>query len=143
MKVKIDSIVKGGKLGRNRNVLVKSLKEFEGKDITITIEKKRKQRSNDQNAYYWGVIIKLIQLAIIESWGEKKDSKQIHELLKRELNYIERHNESTGEIIKDAKSTTENSTAEQEIFHENCRRFANEWFNIIIPLPNEQMTIEA
>jgi len=143
MKVKIDSTVLNGVLSRNRTPLANAVKQFNGKDITITVETKRKVRSNDQNAYYWGVIVSLIRLAILEEWGEKKSSNQIHELLKTQCNYIERINESTGEVIKESKSTTDNSTSEQELYHELCRKWAFDWFNIEIPLPNEQITIEV
>ena len=142
MKVKIDSTVVNGVLSRNRIPLANAVKQFNGKDITITLEKKRKARSNDQNAYYWGVVVSLIRLAIIEAWGEKKTSNEIHELLKTECNYQERINEETGEVLKESKSTTNNSTEEQEIFHDLCRRWAFDWFNIEIPLPNEQILIE-
>jgi len=142
VKIKIDSTVVNGVLSRNRTPLANAVKQFNGQDITITVEKKRKVRSNYQNRYYWGVIVSLIQLAILESWGEKKTAQQIHELLKTECNYTERVNEQTGELLKESKSTTDNSTAEQEVYHDLCRKWANEWFNLEIPLPNEQITIE-
>lgn len=142
MKTKINSRVENGVLIRNRKSLNKAIQEFNGKDVLITIEKKRKVRSTMQNSYYWGVIVSLIQLAIKEEWQDKKSKDQVHELLKRELNFVERVNHQTGEIIKDAKSTTENSTTEQEVYHEDCRRWAKEWFNIEVPLPSEQIEIE-
>ncbi len=143
MKVKIHSQVIDGKLKRNRNALATSIKEFEGKDITITIERKKKNRSIMQNSYYWAVIVPLIDNAIRESWGERYSREQIHELLKKECNYVERHNESTGEIIKVSQTTTNLSTIQFEEYEESCRRWALEWFNIIIPLPNEQIEIKV
>lgn len=142
MKVSIFSNVVNGVLGRNRMAFRRLLSEFEGKDIEIIIQRKKKTRSNNQNAYYWGVIVKLVQNAIKEQWGERMTSNDVHSMLKTELNYVERYNEKTGEVIKVAKSTTQNTTTEQEEYHEECRRFAKEWFNIDIPLPNEQIEIE-
>lgn len=142
MKAKINSRVENGKLTRNRKAISKAFNEFEGKDIVITIEKKRKKRSNMQNAYYWGVIVNLVKNAIKESWGEKLSSDEVHEILKVQNNFKEQVNKETGEVIRYYKSTTENSTLEQEDYHEDCRRWAKEWFNIEIPLPNEQIEIE-
>lgn len=142
MKVKINSKVVNDKVAMNIKALQKAFKQFNGKDITITIEKKRKKRSTMQNSYYWAVIVSLVQLAIKDAWGEVKTNDEVHELLKTNCNYIERVNEDTGEWIKDPKSTTENSTSEQEEFHAQCRLWAYEWFGIDIPLPNEQIEIE-
>jgi len=142
MKVQIISSVKDGKLVRNRKALTTSIAEFEGKEILITIQKKQKHHSDNQRGYYFGVIVSCVRLAIAEHWGEKLDSNQVHEILKSECNSFEKVNKETGEIIKVGKSIKEHTTTEQEEFHEDCRRWAKDWFNIIIPLPNEQMEIK-
>jgi hypothetical protein len=41
-----------------------------------------------------------------------------------------------------SKSTTENTTTDQEIFHDRCRKLALEMFNVSIPLPNQQVNFE-
>lgn len=142
MKVSINSKVVFNKLASNRKLLAKTIEEFNGKEITITIENKKKKRSNEQNKYYWGVIIKLIQNAIKEEWGERKTSLEVHEMLKAKFNFTEHVNEGTGEILLIGKSTTENTTTQQEEYQEDCRIFAKEWFNIEIPLPNEELEID-
>lgn len=142
MKVTIYTNVVDGIIKRNRKSLAESIKQFNGKEITITIEKKKKKRSNEQNKYYWGVIVILIKNAIRDMWGENMTTLQVHEMLKKELNFIEKVNENTGEVIKIAKSTTENSTVDMENYHEDCRKFAKDWFNVEIPLPNEDLTLE-
>lgn len=142
MKVTIYTNVVDGVIKRNRKSLAESIKQFNGKEITITIEKKKKKRSNEQNKYYWGVLVILIKNAIRETWGENMTTLQVHEMLKKELNFIEKVNENTGEVIKIAKSTTENSTVDMENYHEDCRKFAKDWFNVEIPLPNEDLTLE-
>jgi hypothetical protein len=142
MKIKIDSKVVNGFLSKNRIPLTNAVKQFNGKNITIIIKEQEKPRSNDQNSYYWAVIVNMVKLAILNEWGENKSINEVHELLKTECNYIERVNHSTGEVLKDSKSTTENSTKEQELFHDLCRKFALEWFNIEIPLPKEEIEVE-
>jgi hypothetical protein len=141
MKVQINSKVENGKLSTNRNSIAKAINEFNGKEVTITIENKIKKRTTPQNRYYWGCMLPILKAAIYETWGEVKSIEEIHNWAKVQFNYVEKINESTGEIIKLAKSTTENNTTEQEIYHEEIRRFAKEWFGVEIPLPNEVLTI--
>ena len=55
-KAEIITDVNNGTLRRNRNLIKKVIGMFEGKTILITIQLNRKRRSNNQNAYYFGVI---------------------------------------------------------------------------------------
>jgi hypothetical protein len=142
-KVTIMSKVVDGKLARNRKSLVNSLSEHEGKEIVITIERKRKKHSDLQRGYYFGVIVALVKEAIFISWGDKLDSNEVHEILKTNCNWIERPNKQTGEFIRIAGSIKQHTTSEQEDYHTECRQWAKEWFNIDIPLPNEQVEIEV
>ncbi|MCA9496799.1 MAG: hypothetical protein KC589_07670 [Nanoarchaeota archaeon] len=141
-KISINSNVENGLLKSNKKAIRTAIESFEGKQIRITIERKRKVRSTPQNRYYWGVVIPLIQSSFVDTWGERKTKEEIHEFLKREFQFTEYVNENTGEIIKVGKSTTENTTVEFEEFMDDCRNFAQEWFGVIIPLPNEQMELE-
>jgi hypothetical protein len=142
-KVKIFSNVVDNKLARNRKFLANSLEQFNGKEIVITIEKKTKKHSDLQRGYYFGVIVPLIKEAIFIEWGDKMDSNEVHELLKSNCNFKEKVNQETSEIIRVAGSIKQHTTIEQEEFHEGCRRWAKEWFNIDIPLPNEQIEIQV
>jgi hypothetical protein len=57
MRIEIESKVLNGKLETNRELLSDVINSLEGKDIIITIEKKkRKKRSNPQNSFYWGIV---------------------------------------------------------------------------------------
>jgi hypothetical protein len=58
-----------------------------------------------------------------------------------QFNTIEIINEKTGEVINVPKSTTENSTTDQEEYHLQIRDFLKEWFNVDCPLPNEDLTL--
>ncbi len=133
--------VRGGRfVPDNRGLLASHIKSFEGMDVQFTISKRRKRRSGDQNAYYWGVVVNMVRDGMQEVWGEHVSLEESHHILKFQCNYEERVNEATGEIIKIPKTTTELSTAEFEEYLERCRRFAQEWLQVIIPLPNEQVT---
>jgi hypothetical protein len=142
MKVQINTKIINGKITNNRESFIRSLIEFNNKEITITIERKRRKRSNEQNAYLWCCIYPLIKQGFFETCGEVFTINEVHEIMKLKFNFIELTNESTGEVITAPKSTTKNTKFEQEQYHEQCRQFALEWFNITIPLPNEQIEIK-
>jgi hypothetical protein len=140
-KVEVVSTVVNGNLKRNRNAIKKVIEQFEGKTILLTIKLNRKQRSNNQNNYYWGVIIPIWKDILLKEWGDFYSSQETHDFLKYNCNFNERVNKNTGEIIRVSKSTQSNSTTEQEEMHDNCRKLALEMFNVDIPLPNEQLVI--
>lgn len=131
-----------GNLQRNKAKILQAIKSFDGKEIEIIIKRKRKSRSNPQNAYYFGVIIPITQRAINDEWGEIWSIQKTHEFLKNMFLYEEKTNHETSEIIKIPKSTTENSTLEQEMYHTQIRNFLLEWFNVDIPLPNEHINFD-
>lgn len=141
-KVEIITEIRNGKFVRNRPTIKKAVEQFDGKTIVITIQQQRTQRSNNQNNYYWGVIVPMVRSGLNETTGEVFSNNEVHEWLKHQFNFKELINEETGEIVKLPKSTSDNSTTEQEVYHEQIRRFAIEWFNIIIPLPNEDLKLE-
>lgn len=142
MKYEIRSNVENGILKRNRNLLIDAIKSFEGQNVVVTIEKAKKKRSNPQNAYYWGILIGITLEAIKNEWGEIWTKEMCHEFYKTKFLYYEKVNESTSEIIKVPKSTTENTTTEQENYHSEIRMFLKEWFNVDAPLPNEDLNLK-
>ena len=142
MKAIVNSKVVNGKCATNKGSISKAFEQFEGKEITITIERKRRKRSNEQNAYLWACVYPLIKQGFFETCGEVFTIEEVHDIMKLKFNFIELTNESTGEVITAPKSTTKNTKFEQEQYHEQCRQFAIEWFNITIPLPNEQIEIK-
>lgn len=113
------------------------IEQLNGRSIYVEIGPVYGGRSNNQNRYYWGVIVRVLKAAILEAWGDDLSSDEVHDILKKECNYIERVNVSTGEILKIPRSTTNQSTVEAEDYYERCRRWIYEWFNLVVPLPNE------
>lgn len=141
MKVQITSNVINGNLKRNRSQILETIKSFEGRDVLITFEKPKKKRSNNQNSYYWGIIVPITKQAIKMEWGEFWSSQKVHDFYKMQFNTIEIVNEKTGEVINVPKSTTENTTTDQEEYHSQIREFLKEWFSVDCPLPNEDLLL--
>jgi hypothetical protein len=114
---------------------------FEGKDVEIIIQKKRKQRSEQQSRYYWGAVIPIIKAGLFEA-GIVMNSEQVHELLKSECNKKEWANIKTGQLITAPGSTAKLTTSEFMDFIVRVKNWANEFLNITIPEPGELTQIE-
>lgn len=140
MKIEIYSKYENGKLA-NSKAVKSALEQLSGKQIKITIEPKRKQRSGLQNAYYHAVIVTYWKQLLKDEHGLIYSNKETHEFLKANFNKVEIVNEDTGEVLNAPKSTTINTTTQMEEYHEKCRQVAYEFFGAIIPLPNEQIEL--
>lgn len=142
--IKASGYVKNGKLRINKTelpVFLHKISTQKNKPCEVIV-KFGSKRSTRQNAYYWGVIVELIRLAINEANGENFTKDDIHVFLKnRFIEGIEIVN-NNGEVIKIRKSTSDNTKTMQEEYHELCREFAKEFLNIEIPLPNEDLELK-
>ena len=137
-----------GKINKNGDLIIHNRKAFaelllnlRNKDVEIIISKRRKKRSGNQNRYYWGVLIPCIQQGLFDTQGEWLNTEEVHAFLKVHFNFKEITNTSTGEMVKLGKTTTELTTIEFEEYQDKCRQFADEFLNVIIPLPNTQSEI--
>lgn len=139
--ISINTSVVNGTLKQNRNRIKDAIEAFEGKDIVITLKRRSRQRSLNQNAYYHAVLIPLTYEGIKNTWGDVYTNQQVHEFLKNRFLCTERYNEQTGEVIRLPKSTTENTTTEMEEYHSNIREFLLDWFGCKAPMPNEEILL--
>ena len=103
--------------------------KLEGEDIRVDIEKWFEKRSNQQNRYYWGVVLKMIS----DETGHHPD--ELHEaFIKKFLS----HKVILGEVVSERSSSL--TTTEFEEYMSKIRTFAlhpDEGLNTFIQLPNE------
>jgi hypothetical protein len=121
--------------------LIDAIQSFEGKEINITIEKAKKQRSNCQNAYYWGIVIVILK-SCLKSTGNNLSDNDVHDLLR--LKFLKETisiKEETGEVIERVKSTTELTTTQFMDYIAEIQQFSAEYFDVIIPDPNSEITL--
>lgn len=137
-KAKINSKVVNGKLAINRSLIAKTIKLLEGEEVTITIEKKFNKRSNNQNAFYWGVLIPIICELLQDATGIYFSSDEAHDVLKSNCNFKELISEATGEVTKIPITTTELTTLEWLQFIEKVEHFVFDYFSVILPKPDDQ-----
>ncbi len=146
-KFEIQTKVEGGKVTRNRSKLSETIAAFEGKNVTISIERTRNKRTNLQNRWYWGVCVPMVQDRLREL-GELLSKESTHDLLKMVVMKIdpalivdEIIIEDTGESIERLKSTTELTTTEFMAYKEHIQQWAIQSLDVDIPDPEEQLTI--
>lgn len=98
--------------------------------------KATKDRSNEQNRYYWGVVIDLIS----EHTGFNRE--EMHEVLKhkflRQTVWVPLRNGIKEQSII-TKSTTKLTTLQFEEYLREIRQWAAEEMSISLPEPNEKL----
>lgn len=108
------------------------LHNLEGKPVEVTVQKVTHKRSNQQNRYYWGVVVK----TIADHTGH--DPEQVHELLKQRFSprwHFDDRSTPLGLVIP--TSTTRLDTIAFVEYTEKARLWANEYLDLQIPLPGE------
>lgn len=126
----------------NREGFKEILSCFEGKEIALTIGERKTERSNNQNRYYWGVVVPLVRQGLKEAGYGNVMKSEVHKLLKGMFIKDEIVNETTGEILSFVGSTAELSTTAFNEFMEGIAQWAAEQLSLVIPEPNEQMKFE-
>lgn len=110
--------------------------------VRIRINVVRARRSIPQNRYYWAVVCNLCAKGMTMQWGRPVSAEEAHEVLKRECNGRDIINRNTGEIVRSGQSTAELTKGEWEEYMDRCRVWIHDWFEIIVPLPNEQLAAD-
>jgi hypothetical protein len=138
------SQVEGGKLARYQEDIASALSQLEGKWVEVTIAQVRRPRSLNQNAYYFGVVLKYI-LAILHADGNTEmDLLDAHEFCKQKdignLEVTKMIMEKEGLVFRIYyRSTTSLTTMEFEAYLDRVRHWALTVAGVVIPLPNEEL----
>ncbi len=127
MKSVFTGIVQDGKLlFDDAPGFQKCLQGLANRPVEVSIGKRTFRRSKNQNAYYWGVCIKLIA----EHTGAEPE--EIHTALKFQFS----PKKFVGNLVAPASSALLD-TIDFEAYLDKVRRWAMEELNIYVPLPNE------
>lgn len=126
-----------GKLQIDRQLFASSVKQFAGSEITLTIEKRSKRRSNPQNAYLWAVVYPCVLEGLIGVGYDlsETDTETVHAWCKKEFlqNRKIEKKDTPGEFISIPASTSGLSTEEFSQYIERIAQFAAEYLNVVIP----------
>ena len=144
MKLTYTGRVRDGKLELPRKRIANEVQQFEGKAVTVTIQRKKKHRSTAQNAWYWGVCLEVLTTALRYEMPDYILSKElVHEMLKEKFLPVvvgpkkQMVIQSTGEVLEVGYTTTKLSTTEFMHYKDLVQQWAGE-LNIYIPDPHEE-----
>lgn len=121
------------------------IKNFAGKDVVGVFRKLRKQRSNGQNSFYWGITLPEIIEALVDAGYDRYllTPENVHEMLKvKFLTVTVPSTEFSGEFItltRDSKSLT---TAEWMDYTTDISRWCQEFLNTTLSVPSEQKELD-
>ena len=108
----------------------KDLKQYEGKEAILIIKPYKDSRSDNQNRYYWGVVIKLL----CDEIGYLPE--EMHEILKQKF-LSTRTVKIGGEEYSIPDSSSTLNTTEFEDYLSKIRTWASQDLELLIPLPND------
>jgi len=120
----------------------KVFEQFEGKKITVTVERAKRQRSPEQNRYYWGVVVPIIA-RFMQDWNPDMEITReiVHEWCKvrflKKVKDWDQWKVKTPDGEKELeKTTTVLTTVEFMDYIALIQQWAAE-FDIYIPDPQE------
>lgn len=135
MKIETSGFCKDGKIKfRNLERFTKEILESGWSEFEITVKKKSKHRSVNQNRWYWQCVT-----ILSNELGYTKD--EMHEIIKFKLLKDFKIDLTTGETFEYLKSTTDLTTTEFSTFVENLIIWSATQFNCVLPMPNEQLEL--
>ena len=115
--------IKRGKIQlENKTAYLCWLGSLEGKEVELTVYKRRKRRSKSQNQYVWGIVYEVIS----ESTGYTTD--EVHEAMK--MLFLRVHRDGLPDTVR---STSDLTTAEFSDYVDKIKRWASEKLGCYIP----------
>ena len=119
---------------------------FTGKDIEVIFRRPRKQRSSEQNRYYWGAVIPAVLQGFRDLGndldpGNPEHAEVVHQYLKARFLPPREVADASGEAHRLPGSTAGLSTAQMMDYIAAVQQFAAEFLNVNIPEPGEQITL--
>lgn len=121
----------------NRKAFIDWSKQYPGKDVAIRFERKSSKRSDPQNRYYWGCVVREVCVRLRQLGHQWITDEDCHEFLKLKFNFEQIVGEG-GEVMELPKSTTGLTKTEFGEYIDRVRMWAADFLGINIPDPNTQ-----
>jgi hypothetical protein len=109
---------------------------------SLTVEKYRKHKSNQQLAWLYGQIYPLVLRGLNDAGWEFVNVEEVDEYCKSMFSSREVLNRHTGEILDVPGLKRNMSTVEMNCYIEAIRNWCGEYLNIVIPEPETNYNIE-
>ena len=123
----------------NRKQFDRDIQAFNGMRIQIEIQKAKKGRSNEQNAYLWAIVYPCALQGFLDAGNYGLTTDDVHDFFKSRFlsNAKEIIIPKSGEAVKGSNTTRTLTTTEMMGYIENIAAFCAEFLNTIIPEPND------
>ena len=143
MKLIAEARIRNGRMEfKQRSVFLSDIEKLKDGEYIVSVEKKKKKRSIDQNAYIHALFTLLKDS--LNELGNSFTMEQVKEMMKFKFLLVEMYNKDTGALIGSRiRGTSELTTWELNEFFEKIIAYAADEFGIILPYPNEQLRIEV
>ncbi|HYG84559.1 MAG TPA: hypothetical protein VD907_06825 [Verrucomicrobiae bacterium] len=138
MRYEFNGVTENGTLRIiNRRLFDECIHSFNGKPVTITLERKKKKRSSPQNRFFHGPVLDILQAGLIDAgFNEARSKDWVKDLIKYKFLKYETISEH-GEPIEAIKHTSELTTSEFMDFVADVTQWAAEFLGIEIPDPGQ------
>lgn len=124
---------------QHRDLLDEFCKRFPGKKWLLKIMRRSAKRSHPQNRYYWGVVVHMIRMGLL-NLGHDLNKDEVHGFLKQKFNAVQIVN-GDGVVEEIPGSTATLNKIQFGEYLEKIFQWAAEYLNITIPPPNEKLTL--
>ena len=143
MKLIAEARIRNGRMEfKQRSIFLSDIEKLKDGEYIVSVEKKKKKRSIDQNAYIHALFTLLKDS--LNELGNSFTMEQVKEMMKFKFLLVEMYNKDTGALIGSRiRGTSELTTWELNEFFEKIIAYAADEFGIILPYPNEQLRIEV
>lgn len=130
--------VVGGKLPERDALRIgTAIRHLDGKKVLIALSEVKRKRSDQQNRYYWGVVVKLVTDAFRDA-GNMVNAEDVHDFLKQHVGKLSQVLVTPdGEVLRGPGSTARLTTTEFSNYVEAVRAWAAEVLGLSIPSPDE------
>ena len=126
-------VLKGGLLVlEDRLGYSRWLRHLSGQFVEVSVRKQRSKRTLDQNAWHWGIAVPTIAAAL---GYERNEHEQVHYALVAKC-FGTKRDSATGLDVPNVRSS-HLSTVEFSELMEWEVRFAAQFLDVVVPLPNE------
>lgn len=118
---------------------------FAGQTVEVTIKRLRRSRSNEQNRYYWGVVVAMVTQALNDIGNNEikpnnpDSAGVVHEFLKNKFLPPVIACDAQGQELRLPPSTRKVTTVEMMDYIAEIQQWAAEYLSINIPDPGEQL----
>ncbi len=118
---------------------------YSGREIEVTVQEPKRYRSDNQNAYYWAVVVPILARALRDVSGYDLEPEtetgrnEVHEWLKKEFAWNDRKvKNAKGEELSIPGSTSAMDVEGFKNYLDRIKQFAAEYLGTVIPDPPDK-----